>query len=109
MSRPSVVFLVWAAFLGALALLLLAWTQSALMNGLLFGAVAGTLVLAALALRSREPRRRLVPDISLSTALTGVGIALAVAGIALGTWLVLIGCGLVVVGLAGVVRELARA
>lgn len=107
MSRPSVVFLVWAAFLGVLALVLLAWTQSVLMNGLLFGAAAGTVVLALLALRAREPRRRMVPDLSLATALTAIGIALAVAGSAVGTWLVLIGAGLLVLGLAGLVREQA--
>ena len=107
MSRPSVVFLVWAAFLGVLALVLLAWTQSVLMNGLLFGAAAGTVVLALLALRAREPRRRMVPDLSLATALTAIGVALAVAGSAVGTWLVLIGAGLLVLGLAGLVREQA--
>lgn len=107
MSRPSVVFLVWAAFLGVLALVLLAWTQSVLMNGLLFGAAAGTVVLALLALRAREPRRRMVPDLSLATALTAIGIALAVAGSAVGTWLVLVGAGLLVLGLAGLVREQA--
>lgn len=107
MSRPSVVFLVWAAFLGVLALVLLAWTQSVLMNGLLFGAAAGTVVLALLALRAREPRRRMVPDLSLATALTAIGVALAVAGSAVGTWLVLVGAGLLVLGLAGLVREQA--
>jgi hypothetical protein len=106
-SRPSVVFLVWAAFLGVLALVLLAWTQSVLMNGLLFGAAAGTVVLALLALRAREPRRRMVPDLSLATALTAIGVALAVAGSAVGTWLVLVGAGLLVLGLAGLVREQA--
>jgi hypothetical protein len=104
-SRPAVVFLVWAAFLGVLALVLLAWTQSALMNGLLFGAAAGTVVLALFALRAREPRRRTVPDLSLATALTAIGVALAVAGSAVGTWLVLIGAGLLVLGLAGLIRE----
>jgi hypothetical protein len=106
-SRPAVVFLVWAAFLGVLALVLLAWTQSALMNGLLFGAAAGTVVLALLALRAREPRRRIVPDLSIATALTAIGVALAVAGSAVGTWLVLVGAGLLVLGLAGLVREQA--
>jgi hypothetical protein len=105
MSRPAAVFLVWAAFLGVLALLLLAWTQSALMNGLLFGAAAGTVVLALLALRVREPRQRMVPDLSLATALTAIGVAMAVAGSAVGTWLMLIGAGLLVLGLAGLIRE----
>jgi len=108
-SRPSVVVLVWAGLLVVLGLVLLAWTRSLLMNGLLFGAAAGTLVLAVLALRSREPGRRFVPDVSVATALTAIGIGLAVTGSAVGTWLVLIGCGLALVGLAGVVRELARA
>jgi hypothetical protein len=101
--------LVWAGLLAALALMLLAWTQSALLNGLLFGAAAGTLVLALLALLAREPRRRFVPDVSLPTVVTGVGNALGVAGVAVGTWLVLVGLGLTLVGLAAVVRELARA
>ena len=109
MSRPSVVFGVWAAFLLVLGLVLLAWTRSPLMNGLLFGAVAGTVVLALLAIHARGPVRRLVPDVSLPTALAGIGVALAVTGTAIGTWLVLVGAGLFVLGLAGVVRELARA
>lgn len=109
MSRPSVVVLVWAGFLVVLGLVLLAWTRSPLMNGLLFGAAAGTVLLALLALRSREPGRRFVPDVSVPTALTAVGIGLAVTGSAVGTWLLLTGSGLAVVGLAGVVRELARA
>lgn len=107
MSRPSVVFLAWAGLLAALALVLLAWTRSALENGLLFGAAAGAVVLAVLALRAREPRRRLVPDLSLPTAVAAAGLGLAVAGSAFGTWLVLIGAGVLAIGLAGVVRERA--
>ena len=109
MSRPSVVFLVWAAFLFVLALVLLAWTRSPLMNGLLFGAAAGVIVLAVIALRAREPERRVVPDVSVATAIAGIGVALAVAGIAVGSWLTFIGAGALVLGLAGVVRERARA
>jgi hypothetical protein len=108
-SRPSVVFGVWAVFLLVPAFVLLAWTRSPLMNGLLFGAVGGVIVLAVLALRAREPGRRLVPDVSLATVLTGIGVALAVTGVAVGTWLVLVGAGVALVGLAGVFRELARA
>jgi hypothetical protein len=104
-SRPSVVLLVWAGMLAVLAVVLLAWTRSALENGLLFGAAAVTLLLAALALLAREPRRRVVPDLSLATAVTAVGAGLAVAGSAFGTWLVLIGAGVLVIGLAGLVRE----
>ena len=109
MSRPSVVFLVWAAFLFVLALVLLAWTRSPLMNGLLFGAAAGVIVLAVIALHAREPERRVVPDVSIATAIAGIGVALAVAGIAVGSWLTFIGAGALVLGLAGVVRERARA
>ena len=107
MSRPSVVFLVWAGLLTVLALVLLAWTRSALENGLLFGAAAGVLLLAGLALRAREPRRRVVPDLSYPTAVAAAGLGLAVAGSAFGTWLVLIGAGVLAIGLAGLVRERA--
>ena len=107
MSRPSVVLLVWAGLLAGLAIVLLAWTRSALENGLLFGAAAVTVVLAGLALVAREPRRRLVPDLSLATAVTAVGAGLAVVGSAFGTWLVLIGAGVLVLGLAGLVKERA--
>jgi hypothetical protein len=79
------------------------------LNGLLVGAAVGTLVLALLALFARGPSRRFVPDVSLATVLTGVGIALAVAGVAVGTWLVLVGAGLTLVGLAAVARELRGA
>jgi hypothetical protein len=109
MSRPSVVFLIWAAFLFVLAFVLLAWTRSPLMNGLLFGAAAGVIVLAVIALRAREPERRVVPDVSLASAIAGIGVALAVAGTAVGTWLVLVGAGALVLGLVGVVRERGRA
>ena len=107
MTRPSVVFLVWAGLLTALALALLAWTRSALENGLLFGAAAGVLLLAGLALRAREPRRRIVPDLSFPTALAAAGVGLAVAGSAFGMWLVLIGAGVLALGLVGLVRERA--
>jgi chromate transport protein ChrA len=104
-SRPSVVLLVWSGILLVLAIVLLAWTQSALVNGLLFGAAALTGVLAVVALAVREPRRRVVPDVSLATAVTGIGVALALAGSAFGVWLVLIGAGVVVLGLSGIVKE----
>ena len=107
MSRPSVVFLVWAGLLAALGLVLLAWTRSALENGLLFGAAAGVVLLAGLALRAREPRRRVLPDLSYPTAVAAAGLGLAVAGSAFGTWLVLIGAGVLAIGLAGLVRERA--
>jgi hypothetical protein len=106
-SRPSVVILAWAGLLAALALVLLAWTRSALENGLLFGAAAGVLLLAGLAIRAREPRRRVVPDLSLPTAVAAAGLGLAIAGSAFGTWLVLIGAGVLAVGLVGLVRERA--
>jgi hypothetical protein len=107
MSRPSVVFLAWAGLLTSLAFVLLAWTRSALENGLLFGAAAVTLVLAGLAVRAREPRRRLLRDISLATAVAAVGAGLAVVGSAIGLWLVLIGAGVLALGLAGLVKERA--
>jgi mannose/fructose/N-acetylgalactosamine-specific phosphotransferase system component IID len=46
-----------------------------------------------------------VPDVSLATVVTGIGVALALAGSAFGVWLVLIGAGVVVLGLSGIVKE----
>jgi hypothetical protein len=94
--------------LAGLGLVLALWTLDALTNGLLFGAAAAVVLLAGLALLgAREPRRRVVPDVSLATALTALGLSLLVAGSALGTWLVFVGAGLTVVGLVAVSRERA--
>ena len=65
------------------------------------------MLLAGLALRAREPRRRVLPDLSYPTAVAAAGLGLAVAGSAFGTWLVLIGAGVLAIGLAGLVRERA--
>jgi chromate transport protein ChrA len=102
---PAAVLFVWALLLVVLGVLLLFWTTRPLVVGLLLGAAAVAVLLAALARWAREPGRRVVPDLSLATMIVALGLALAVSGSAFGTWLVLIGTGVTCVGLAGILRE----
>lgn len=107
MKGPAAVLLGWALLLGVLGLVLAVWSDDALARGLLLGAAGGAAVLAGLALLAgKEPRRRTVPDLSVSTALVAIGLAALVLGSVFGTWLVALGLGLALLGLAAVAREL---
>jgi hypothetical protein len=108
-SRESVTTALWGLFLLALALLLLAWEASALQLGLLGGAAAVVLVLAA-ALRwlpgqGRSPE---APETSYATLVLAAGLALALAGAVFGLWLLLPGLALAVLGGSAAVREARR-
>jgi hypothetical protein len=127
MSRPAVVFTIWALFLGILLAVL--WTifdwdwLSLVLAG---AATAGTLALALLAAgfgrggvdaaaaraergagaagRAGEARAPVRP---LSYASVGVALALGcvLMGLVVGAWLWLVGCGLLALSVAGLVRE----
>lgn len=77
-------------------------------------AIGGTIALGALAHsrcpdRDAEARPRVVADLSLSSALIGIALAVMLWGSFIGEWLLLIGGGLLVLGLVGLMRELAQA
>jgi hypothetical protein len=108
-SRESVPTGLWGLFLVVLTLVLLGWERSPLQLGLLGGAGAAALVLAAvlrrLPGRGRAPE---APETSYPVLVLAAGLALALAGAAFGLWLLLPGLGLAVAGAAGAVREARR-
>lgn len=112
MSRSSVAFAVWAAFLALLALVLwLVFRPSAALSFVLPAfAVAGTLACALAAFVGARRPREPAPEraLSASSAMLGIGLGLAVLGLALGAWLVLMAAVPVALGLFGVIREGAR-
>ena len=99
--------LAWAALNAGLALLLTLWWQDALANGLFWSAVAVAVVLALVAWRAREPRERLLPELSVSTLVLAFGIAGLIAGSTFGDWNYFLSAFLTAIGLAGLARELA--
>jgi hypothetical protein len=101
------VIFAWAALNAGLALLLTLWWQKPLANGLFWAAVAVILVLALLAWRPREPRARVLPELSVSTVVLAFGIAGLVAGSTFGDWNFFLSGLVTLVGLAGLARELA--
>ncbi|MGI8580445.1 MAG: hypothetical protein ACR2K9_07875 [Solirubrobacteraceae bacterium] len=110
MSRPGVVFGVWAAFLAVLAVVL--WTVFVhprywLLYALPGLAIGGTALMAVMA--ARRPRRptavETVTELSLASALTAVALALILIGTQAGIWLVLMGVGALAFGLGGLARE----
>jgi hypothetical protein len=110
MSRAAVPLLVWATLLTVLAAVLWVWSADHLPPAI-FSAAAGVAWLVGLyaVLRpGRRPRLRVRPelDISFSSVLVALAIAMLVLGALVGEWLVLIGAGALVAGLIGVAREL---
>jgi hypothetical protein len=95
----------WGLLLGVNAAVLAVWTSDPLPPALLGGAAvaSGLLGLAMLA-RGREAPR-VIPDLSLASALVGVALAAMVVGAEVGVWLVLVGAGMLLFGLAGLARE----
>jgi hypothetical protein len=119
MSRPAVAFLLWAAFLAVIAGVEWAIFTHQTPNYYLLvlqpaGAIAGTVVLAALAARGRRRAGareglEVVADLSLPSVLIGIATGLTLWGLFIGEWLLLTGAGLLVVGFAGLSRELIYA
>lgn len=113
MTRASVVFLVWALLLAALAVV--QWTvfTHGVPNYYLLVvepafAVGGTITFAVVAAAASRRSGAVIatPDLSLPSALIGVAVALMLWGSFIGEWLLLIGAGLLVLGAGGLMREL---
>jgi hypothetical protein len=119
MSRPAATFLLWGTFLAVLAGVEWAIFTHQTPNYYLLvlqpaGAIAGTVVLAALAARGRRRPREdegleVVADLSFPSVLIGIAVGLMLWGLFIGEWLLLTGAGLLVLGFAGLSRELISA
>jgi hypothetical protein len=119
MSRPAAAFLLWGTFLAVLAGVEWAIFTHRTPNYYLLvlqpaGAIAGTVVLAALAARGRRrgsagQELEVVADLSFPSVLIGIAIGLMLWGLFIGEWLLLTGAGLLVLGFAGLSRELISA
>jgi hypothetical protein len=109
-NRAFVPLLVWATLLTVLAAVLWVWSSDHLPPAI-FSAAAGVAWLVGLyaVLRpGRRPRLRVRPelDLSFSSVLVALAIAMLVVGALVGEWLILIGAGVLAAGLIGVAREL---
>jgi hypothetical protein len=110
MSRAALPLVAWATLLTVLAVALWVWSTDHLPPAI-FSAAAGIawfVALAALLRPGSRPRLRVRPelDLSFSSVLIAIAIAMLVLGALVGEWLILIGAGALVAGLVGVAREL---
>jgi hypothetical protein len=110
MNRAAVPLLAWATLLTVLAAVLWVWSTDHLPPAI-FSAAAGVAWLVGLyaALRpGGRPRLRVRPelDLSFSSVLVAIALAMLVLGALVGEWLVLIGAGVLLAGLIGVAREI---
>jgi hypothetical protein len=110
MNRAAVPLLVWATLLTVLAAVLWVWSTDHLPPAI-FSAAAGVAWLVGLyaVLRpGRRPRLRVRPelDLSFSSVLVAIALAMLVLGALVGEWLVLIGAGVLLAGLIGIAREI---
>lgn len=107
MSRSAPVLL-WASWVGVLAVVLWFWTHDPLLPALLSGAAVAALAVGAYAARpAPSARARRLPDISVPTVMVTIAVALMLLGLAFGLWVVLLGAWVLAAGLLGLVRELA--
>jgi len=110
-NRAFVPLLVWATLLTVLAAVLWVWSSDHLPPAI-FSAAAGVAWLVGLYALLRPGRRlrlRVRPpelDLSFSSVLVALAVAMLVLGALVGEWLILIGAGVLVAGLIGVAREL---
>jgi hypothetical protein len=109
-NRAAVPLLVWATFLTVLTAILWVWSSDHLPPAIFTAAaaVAWLVGLYAVLRPGRRPRLRVRPelDLSFSTVLVALAIAMLLLGALVGEWLVLIGAGALLAGLIGVAREL---
>jgi hypothetical protein len=110
MNRAAVPLLAWATLLTVLAAVLWVWSTDHVPPAI-FSAGAGVAWLVGLyaVLRpGRRPRLRVRPelDLSFSSVLVAIALAMLVLGALVGEWLVLIGAGALLAGLIGVAREI---
>jgi hypothetical protein len=110
MTRASVPLLVWATLLTVLVAVLWVWSSDHFPPAIFSTAagVAWVVGLYALLRPGKRARLRFRPelDLSLSSVLVALAVAMLVLGALVGEWLVLIGAGVLVAGLIGLVREL---
>jgi hypothetical protein len=110
-NRAFVPLLVWATLLTVLAAVLWVWSADHLPPAI-FSAAAGVawfVGIYAVSRPGKRPRLRVGPpelDLSFSSVLVALAVAMLVLGALVGEWLILIGAGVLVAGLIGVVREL---
>jgi hypothetical protein len=110
--RGALPVLGWAAWITALAAVLLFWTPGSWAQWTPFVAAAGAAWLVGLALllrRRATPELRLVPDLSLATVLLAFGIASLVNSPSFGLWLALVGGELVLIALFWLAYEVLTA
>jgi hypothetical protein len=101
-------FLAWAALLALTATGLLLWSDDTVADVLLPSAVLVALLLAAGALRAREPAAVRVRDTSLGGPLLALGLAGVALGAAVGAWASLMGLGVLLLAALAAVRERGR-
>jgi hypothetical protein len=109
-NRAFVPLLVWATLLTVLSAVLWVWSSDHLPPAI-FSAAAGVawfVGLYAVLRPGKRPRLRVRPelDLSLSSVLVALAVAMLVLGALVGEWLILIGAGVLVAGLIGLAREL---
>jgi O-antigen/teichoic acid export membrane protein len=109
-SRAFVPLLFWATLLTVLAAVLWVWSSDHF-PAAIFSAAAGVAWLVgfyAVLRPGKRPRLRFRPelDLSFSSVLVALAVAMLVLGALVGEWLILIGAGVLVAGLIGVAREL---
>jgi hypothetical protein len=110
LSRAAVPLFAWATLLTVLAAVLWVWSSDHLPPAI-FSAAAGVAWLVglyALLRPGKRPRLRVRPelDLSFSSVLIAIAIAMLIIGALVGEWLILLGGGALVAGLVGVAREL---
>lgn len=109
MRRPAVPIAVWGTMLAVLLavfpIAFLPDTETILMFG---GAVAGTFLIAAIALAvtgRAAPPELAETDLSYPTVVIALAVSVIAVGLEGGLWLWLIGGGLLLAGVVGVIRE----
>lgn len=114
MRRSGLVPAAWGAFLIAMALTDLAYGPVPQEIEMLGGAGLAMVLIGGLSWlterRRLEPRPdddvpRPLPDLSVSTVVLALGIAILIVGYEFGPWCVFIGGGTIVVAIAGLIRE----
>jgi hypothetical protein len=117
MIRARLIFAIWAVFLALAAVV--EWTifthhtpNYYLLVVQPAFAIGGTLAIAVFAALRREAttqaRPRVIPNLSMPSALVGIAVGTMLWGAFIGEWLLLIGAGLLLLGLGGVIHELVE-
>lgn len=107
MRGASLAFFAWAAWLGALALMLLIWSSSHVEPALLGGGAVLVALLGAFCRLApdRQSASRVVPQSSIGAIVLAAGLALAAFGLTAGLWLILVGAEAALFGAGLLLRE----